>query len=82
MARDLGLKFAGDLRALVDRSVSIMGEELGRDETAGIIMSSLAAAGVFVQMSANAATGSFVKIAKATEGVFGIKEGIENERNS
>jgi hypothetical protein len=70
MARDLSVKFADDLRALVHRSSSLMVPEIGVDETTSIILSVLAMSGVSIQHLANAAPGAFAKMVRNVEKDF------------
>ena len=64
MARDLGVKFSDDLTALLSRSAAIMVPELGVVQSAGIVLSCLAMAGVDIEEATNIHPGSFVEVVK------------------
>jgi len=77
VARDLGIKFNDDLRALIERSLDVMALDLNAREVASLLLSSLAASGLAVQNSLHCPQGSFLTIAKGAEAYW--RAGRENE---
>lgn len=65
MYRDLGLKFAADMRSLVTRSVSIMVPAIGKAATVDIVLSVLAGNGLQVETAAGCPARTFEAIVDA-----------------
>lgn len=65
MARDLGVKFAVDVRSLVIRSLSIMVPTIGQGESIDIVLSVLAGEGLTIEQLANCLPGTFEAIVDA-----------------
>lgn len=70
ISRDLGNKFAQDHNALIRRTVDLMVPTIGGEQTAGLVMTILACAGVSVEKASYSPPGNFrafVKIAEEEE---------------